>query len=278
MNRHDPACAGVALEAQDLGTGDSRYLDCPFCGRKDKFSITRTGDGVLYHCFSASCGAAGFIPDHGAVPRAQGVKSRPRKRYIGHVAPASGEDYKYFRDRFGLRIKVKDYPMTEGFWEIFVTHRDEYLFPILDRSGHRVGEIIRQPVWGGDPEPPRKGVPGKAKALTYIEHGAHRVSWFDGDKDLVVLVEDHVSAAKVQHATGYTAVAILGNTISAEALLSVAQVNPIRMVWWLDSDMVETAYRLNQKFGGFFNDSRVVTTQDDPKDLDDDDIREVLFD
>lgn len=269
--------AEIALEASDLGTGESRYLDCPFCGRKDKFSITRTAEGVLYHCFSANCGAAGFVPDHGSIPQARGKKTRPRKRYIGNQQKITKEDWKFFRERFHIWLADIHSSFTpNGAWEIFVTHRGEYIFPILDLKGLRVGEVIRQPTWEGCHREP---VPGKPKALTYIDHDALRISVHKAKTDMVVLVEDQVSAEKVRSVTGYTAIAILGNTLSSEAALKIAgELKPQRLVWWLDEDMAETSYRLNARYGGYFNDSRVLVTPEDPKDTPKDDMKEVLFD
>ena len=43
-----------------MNEGQSRSLDCPFCGGRKKFTISRMDDGItLWNCYRASCSAKG---------------------------------------------------------------------------------------------------------------------------------------------------------------------------------------------------------------------------
>ena len=42
-----------------LDEGQSMRMDCPFCMRKNTFSISKEDSKVLWYCFSASCDAKG---------------------------------------------------------------------------------------------------------------------------------------------------------------------------------------------------------------------------
>lgn len=57
----------IKLAALSLDIGDSsRDQPCPQCGRAGDFGITRTDQGLLYHCYRATCGFAGFVSSSGS--------------------------------------------------------------------------------------------------------------------------------------------------------------------------------------------------------------------
>ena len=62
MSKTLSSCYKDYIEALNLATGESRRTACPECGKAHTFSLTRTLDGVvLYHCFSASCSIKGRV-------------------------------------------------------------------------------------------------------------------------------------------------------------------------------------------------------------------------
>lgn len=263
----------VSLQAEKLGVWESQYIDCPFCGRKGRFSLTRKDDGVVYHCFSTNCGAAGFIPDHRGAASAPPRPQRNR-RYIGDQLQPSNDDVKFFYERFGIEVQRRGDLPNSG-WSIGVTIRGEYIFPIHDSDGLRVGEVIRQPTWEGCPRQP---VPGKPKALTYLDDKYLRWSWHQERRTMVVLVEDQISAEKIRQCAGYASVALLGHTVNNLQAYHSALRDASVVAIWLDKDVAPKAYEMNAKYGGLWRSSRVIVTDKDPKDLADEEIREVLFD
>lgn len=267
----------IQLEGENLGLWESKYIDCPFCGRDKKLGVTNSPNGLLYHCFSSHCGKAGIIGGQlGGRPLDKEETTRNR-RYLGTTTVCSPEDKAYFEERFGIDTKA-----------IYVTEKDEYLFPILDWEGLRVGEVVRQPTWAGEPSPVRAGRRGVPKALTYLDNRAARLAWYDmptlgskemvADDDLVVLVEDQISAMKVCQVTGYTAVALLGSDISMFSLQALRKRAKTSVVLWLDPDMNGKAFELASRIGGTFNDFRVKLSVADPKDLTDTQIEQHLLD
>lgn len=260
MSRH-----GVELAAADLHVDQTSYVDCPYCERIGKMGVTRTHEGVLYHCFAAACGEKGFIPDAvGYQKKTRTYKPRER-RYVGQVYDPSTEDLEAFAEVFGI---------TD--WGFQVTAHDEYLFPIRSADGFRVGEVIRQPTWAGFEH--REGRPGRPKALTYLAQGVERISWHRRDGNAIVVVEDQVSAQRIAEHTGLDAVALLGNTLTLEAAQQIQRVNDRHLIWWLDPDMTSKSFLMNAEFGPLFRFSRVVFSDLDPKDTPLEDLPDLLFD
>lgn len=281
----------VLLEAAHMGlaVGDNGYLDCPFCGRKGKFSISRRSEGVLYHCFSSHCGKSGFIPDHspGRMVRGDRDKSPVRsRRYIGELEQLDEEDHEFFQEKFGVYLhRSVFYPAhSVRAWDISVTYRGEYLFPIHNSMGIRVGEVLRQPTWEGCHREP---VAGKPKALTFLDRNARRECWhvqytLDGatlrPPRQVVVVEDQISAEKIRQHSNSWAVALLGQDMSIELAQEIQKMHPGQVVIWLDSDTGGKSYELVARYGSMYEEAAAVSTLEDPKDLSVEQIQEVLFD
>jgi len=252
----------VALEGDQLRVGSSIYIDCPSCGRKDKMGITRTNDGILFHCFSSHCGRSGISGgasyDHG-----NNEVQQKARRYVGHTNGLTDEDRAFFLERFGISPRKMPMEMLRA--------GERYFFPIRDFDGQQIGEVLRQPSWSGEPIAPLAGVPRAAKAVTYIERDKPKLAWYrDWDQPndkLVVIVEDPVSAMKIRQTTGYTGVALLGSSGGDQEFGSIADHSKNRTVLWLDPDMNSQAFQLAAKYGGIFNDLAVVLDVADPKDL-----------
>lgn len=269
----------VQLLGAELQIDQTSYEDCPWCGRIGKMGITRNREGLLYNCFSTNCGARGFISDFPTYEDRPKLRTpAPRyRRWIGRSEQASPEDFAYFRERFGVDL---------GEWEILVTAEDEYLFPIRSRDQFRVGEVIRQPVWDGEPAPPRLGRDSQPKARTFLMDGMPRLSWFVGDRNpvfansrIIVLTEDQISAAKVKQITGYTAIALLGNTLGPREAKEIAEERAEQVFIWLDPDMNQQAFKLNAEWGQVLSPlTRVIFSEKDPKDHDQYTIESYIYD
>jgi hypothetical protein len=262
----------VKLLADGLGVGeDTGFVTCPFCQaeHEEKFSVTRIDTGLLYNCFRASCGAAGFVgtgyweSEPGVVP------TRPqRKPYTQSLHVLESADVDFFVDTWNLA--PRGYRITDS---------DEYALPILGTTGFRKGWVIRQPRWKGV-QCHRYGEPGKPKALTYKDEPDYsRLSW--GKKCLdrwahVVLVEDILSAWKVSQCTYAYGVSLNGADLGYEEVKEVCSVSPLKVSIWLDPDATNQAYKIQSKWGMSFNDCAVLTGDDDPKALSQEILQEKL--
>lgn len=118
----------------------------------------------------------------------------------------------------------------------------------------------------------RSFAPNKPK---YMSSGEKPLTIY-GQSDTAVLVEDILSAIKVARLRGeYSGVPLLGSTLSyqAEEQLS-SQFKKILI--WLDRDKAINALRIKRKFLQRGIDSRVIITDNDPKEYSKGEIREWL--
>lgn len=271
----------VEMLAVPLELNETRYVDCPACGRANKMGITKDPEGTLYHCFSSHCGAKGKLGVSYTPAQLSGVKQADRdRRYNGVFHILTEEDEDFFIKKFQLVRELL-------FGNIYRTVHGEYGMPIrqprwnkLDEL-YRVGEVVRQP-WEGAPI---EGRPGKPKALTYIYKEKPRLAFYGWDyygtriPQRIVLVEDQISALKIAQATesAFWGVAMLGNSISDRECTFLAHFGA-DLYFWLDPDMGGKAFELNAKYGTQFRMSKVIMSDEDPKDTDLQLIRELLYD
>lgn len=259
------------LLAADLAPGDTlRNQVCPSCGggntRETSFSVTRQHLGVLWNCYRASCGERGFAGTAGALaqPAWEPKKMRP---YTGTLEKPLVSDRRYFFERFGLDGQVSDA-------YIRVNDRDEYVLPVGDLNGYVRGYVVRQPAWKGDPEPPRTGIIGRPKALTYFHVDAPLQALYRPGRqlsDALVVVEDQISAMKIAQ-EGVTAVALLGTHVNAERVREWSQLRPREVVIALDPDATAAAIQIARTWGLAFDKMRVALLSEDPKDTDNADL------
>jgi 5S rRNA maturation endonuclease (ribonuclease M5) len=148
------------------------------------------------------------------------------------------------------------------------------MLPIFGPEGTRRGWISRRP-WEGSPLnerfPRDKGRPHPSeindpKALTYMDNDEPVQSWV-GDRywSTVVLVEDHISAMRVEYDADKTAIALLGTGINEEKVAEI-QRHARHVLIALDSDATGQAFAHARKFGQAFDTCRVVILTQDIKD------------
>ena len=276
--------AQLALYAEDMALGTTAYLDCPWCGRKNKLGLTKTAGGLLYYCFSTHCGQKGSATYFGGYTGGRAVSGSNRSpRWTGIVHPPKLEDNRFFAEWFDISLKN---PTHSSGWEIFLTESGDYLFPILDANGRRVGEVLRKPTWDGHP---RRVYILDGKAKTYLDGGAVRLSWHcstltrTGGRSarcstlihpldrVLYVVEDQISAERIRQSgpTGTNAVALLGCSMSDEQAEAIRRSvwSETKVVFWLDPDKSKEAFQMNARYGQLFPKSGVVWADEDPKDL-----------
>lgn len=262
----DQAKKEIQLSAIYLDFGETEGGNfCPFCQatHERKLSITRTETGVLYNCYRASCGKAGFIPTGH-------WEYEPPREGTGKKK----ENKPYKKDLFPLNIDHKNF--FYGQWDIapigfMINEYDEYALPILNPIGLRKGWIMRKPSWKGVTPPEGKPIRPGAKALTYKDSaGFSKLSWsplISNEPRNVVIVEDILSAWKVGQAhEDLRGVAINGANVGYAEVKEIMETRPYSVTIWLDPDATKQAFSILNKWGLSMPRCSVVTSIQDPKD------------
>jgi hypothetical protein len=273
----------IELMAVGLPVGSSQRYVCPFCEDSERsFRVTRRDSGVGYDCYRASCEAGGFIPSAGYGSddyTKPAVPAKPaHEPYRGQVLKLDARDQRYFFDRFGLL------PEVTLDWVKYNEH-NEYVLPVYEKEGRRVGFNVRTVPWSGRPSAPRqpeqrtvyRGKPAKVKLMMDKPDGI-ALSWYAHDRwsGTFVIVEDQISAMKVAQA-GLTGIALLGVGLDLNKLREIQIMKPQEVVFALDADASKTAFKLGREYGMAFKRTRVVLLERDLKDIPSEDILSTLL-
>lgn len=182
-----------------LAEGERKTLDCPFCGGRRKFSITKQDGRLLWNCFRASCTAKGSYQGQRSV---QAMKTKlsgslppaPAKR----ITPLPKITTSIFNHDPALQYVISNNCMdayNSGYINIrYAPAEKRVLFYTADGQG-AVGRSItgRTPKW-----------------WTYGDV----TSGFEiGVGQTYVYVEDVPSACSVARLCGYVGVPLLGTSI-----------------------------------------------------------------
>lgn len=262
--------------AQTLADGSVTRMTCPACLGGDKreasWVVGREANRVWYKCFRASCAVSGVAGAESLPPGIKAELDRALARirpYTRPVRPFGGVDRTYFWERFEVDV---------GEWRGGLTDDDEYVLKVRGPHGDLRGVVVRQPVWKGTPKAPRKGREGLPKTVLYPASSKPMLAWYPHSVGFshVVLVEDQISAMKVAQQTHAAAVALLGNGINAEGVRDILKVKPRVVTIALDPGAEGQAQNIARKWGLYFERTRVVMLEADPKDIPADDLAEEL--
>lgn len=241
----------------------STRLLCPFCdgGQSKEVSMTvhRNQQGLLYNCHRATCGNKGFIPTNGILltgaPKKEGKKSKIRK-FDHPTIDLREEDYDFFYSKFELDKETVEYAGVK-----YCPRLWRFAFPVFDYFGRTVG-INTRSYCGGVP-----------KTILYPFTDDPIACWYDGGKVLgkktipmVIVVEDQLSALKINSYTNIPTIALLGTSLSEDTVRSIAFVAR-KLVVWLDYDAIMKAKSLSDKFSlSFTEGTQIIAHNTDPKD------------
>jgi DNA primase len=93
------------------------------------------------------------------------------------------------------------------------------------------------------------------------------LSWYGCNAGSVVLVEDQISAIRVNQDTGHTACALLGTGLNEEKVAEIQRYFR-HVLLALDADATGQAFSMARKWGQAFESFRVVILDRDIKDSD----------
>jgi hypothetical protein len=243
----------LPLVAAGLELADTMQTDCPLCG-KPKLSITRTPTGLLYNCFTATCDTRGHLGADNVARAPAKHKPNPSDKltpYNGATRLLNAEECA----RFWVHNQLLPAQLESIGRFRWAPDDGAYAFPIIDPYGHERGLSLR--FYDGR----------KRKSLHFTSTPGPVISWYwHGDSKRVILVEDPVSAVKLA-ALGFSAVALLGTSMSPEGAWEVASMKPERVTLALDEDAADAMARLKKWYGLLWAQVDCVYLRKDVKDM-----------
>ena len=234
------------LKPIKLSDGQTRRMNCPFCGGTGTFSISRKDGARVWNCYKASCGVRGGT---GTDMTIDGIRNRLSgdttqiKNYDPipeHLSMPRSHDkvIAYLRSVGSLEAFEK------GLVDVrFSPQQNRVLFFMNDRQG-AVGRAL-------DKRKPKWRVYGSTEGLFKVGSGR-----------TAIVVEDAASACSVGVFTHCSGCALLGTSLSSlqkQQLITFDEV-----VIALDADASRKAIRLQGRLEGRVN-TRVVYLSEDLK-------------
>jgi hypothetical protein len=213
-----------------MAEGQSRSLDCPFCGGRKKFTISKTEDGLtLWNCFRASCPVKGSYTGKRTASSIR--KSLDRTPVVAtlekRVTPLPPITKNIRNEEAALQF-LRDNNCLEAYDSGFINIRyapaeKRVLFYTNDEQG--------------------------AAGRSLVGHRAKWWSYGDASKGIhvgvgttAVIVEDTPSACSVSRLQGLVGVALLGTNITEQIRNTLKSYTKIYIV--LDNDASTKAITL----------------------------------
>jgi hypothetical protein len=255
--------AYIKNEALDLPIDSTKSVLCCFCDDDEgKLSITRLQEGLLYNCFRAKCSGKGFI---GSLP-SDLLEKRKKNRFTPKpfdkpTNQIDGDWLTWLCQKYRLRATT----IAEQGWKLLATGTRGLVMPLFNGHGYQYGHTTKH--WQA----------GK-KAIHYLTTETcmnHYAQPLRGGS-VAVLVEDVISAAKVNQIGYVQGVALLGTTLNEAKVKDLLKWGYNNVIIALDPDAVTTALKMKKEFGLFFRTCKVVMLPDDPKDMDNDELEKAL--
>ncbi len=255
----------VIEQALSLPEGCSQRCECPKCGSKSTFSMSRINSEILYICFSASCGLKGVITSKGGdAPPLDQTVLRQHKLFNGTLTALSGEEIMYLANKFRLRPKyLRNVRFSEEDMRVYYPQYDVmgrvfgYIarhYPTLDGGFNTKGaKAYWKQVIPGDP-----GLlfPNMDVLAQVVEHKR------------VVVVEDYPSMLRINSQLGIATCCLGGTNIYAKHIDTMLALGVKELIILLDADAVMKAIKLKRGLSLAFDNVTVIPlTGCDPKDM-----------
>ena len=235
------------LEPIKLKEGQSKRIDCPFCGGSNTLGLTNRDGRKIWHCFKASCDARGSenvgMTLSGLRHKAAGIDapSKPVGAPMpGHLSnPRSHPDAMQYLESVNSLQAFED-----GLVDIKYSPALRRVIFMMPNKVGGVGRTLKR-------EKPKWKNFGDTTGILQIGRG-----------DTAVVVEDAASAASVARFSFCSGCALLGTNVSS--LQRSQLLHFTNVVIALDKDASRKALRLKSKLEGRVN-TRVVFLEDDLK-------------
>lgn len=210
--------------------GQSRSLDCPFCGGRKKFTISRTEEGLtLWNCYRASCTAKGSYTGRRSIASLRRtLEAKPVMAKVEKRSTPLPAITKNIRNEEAAVQFLRDNNCLEAYDSGYINMRyapaeKRVLFYTNDEHGAAGRSLAGH----------------KAKWWSYgdVSKGIHV-----GVGTTAVIVEDTPSACSVSRLQGLVGVALLGTNITEQIRNTLKSYNEIYIV--LDNDASTKAITL----------------------------------
>lgn len=248
------------LKSIRLNEGDTKTINCPFCGGVKKFTISNLDGRIVWNCYKASCGSRGSYSVGRSVDgirkaltsRRDDLRARTSRTPLPSIT-SSPENHpavmQYLEEVHALPayesglIRIRYAPKDQRV--LFYTHTQE----------GAVGRSItgRTPKWWS--------------------YGDTSSGVIVGEGGTTVVVEDAASAANVGAIDGYQGVALLGTSLTPIIKRYLKCRSKVLIV--LDKDATKKALCLVHELQALTNVTARITDKD-LKNLEQDEIRVIL--
>lgn len=230
-----------------ISEGDRKTLDCPFCGGRRKFSVSKIDGKLLWNCYRASCTAQGSYQGQRSISacKARIASPEPIKPVKRETTPLPAITTSIQNYEPALRYVMENNCLPanqKGLIKIrYCPSQKRVLFYTNDEKG-AVGRSL---------------VGSKYKWWSYGDTSSGITV---GVGQVAVLVEDVASACAVSNVTGLVGVSLLGTTLTDTIRATLSKYHKTYIV--LDNDASSKAMSLARKVG---NSATVRLTKHDLK-------------
>ena len=255
----------VIEQALSLPEGCGMRGECPKCGSKTAFSMSRTNSELMYICFHMSCGLKGVITSKGG--EATGLEQkvlRQAKLFTGTLSALEGWEVDWLSAKFNI------YPS----YLMQVRFSDEDMrvyYPQYDVLGRIHGYIARHyPALDNDR--PTKGAKAYWKQTMQGDGGLlfpnMDVLAQVVESKRVCVVEDYPSMLRINSQMGIPTCCLGGTNIFDRHVSTMLSLGVKELIILLDADAVTKAVKLKRSLSLAFNNVLVIPLLGaDPKDL-----------
>jgi hypothetical protein len=229
---------------------------CPRCGSRDNRAVYDDGGSFCFGChavFRASDSKYIHANENHSQLKEEYVSLQPDLcfDYPGHVVS--------WLARYGISVgeAIKHGWKYSPYW-------DQLVFIFNDEEGNPACVQARNFRKGAKTKYYNQGSPG---AVLPIFSSL-------GSSELLVIVEDAVSAARIAAVTA--AMPCLGSYLPSHKLMALKRLKFNRLIVWLDSDKLKESREIAQRAKWLGFDTKVVYTELDPKEYSDEEINLLL--
>jgi len=237
------------LDSVNLSEGDTERTNCPCCGGRNTFTISKKQGNLVWNCYKASCDCSGKKRTKFSADDIRTRITLSRQGWVedNTVQTFSLPDQIVRRTSPLLEEYIDQYNLDpEDVWLDIRENRAVFL--VHDEEDQLVGAVGRSLI----NQIPKWRRYDTNKDIMYITNK---------NKELGVIVEDCVSACSVDKA-GYTGIAILGTTFHESRIKDLMAFDEIAIA--LDKDASQKSLKIKKMLDPYVN-CRVVLLPDDLK-------------
>ena len=233
-------------------------IDCPFCGGRKKFSITRVDGKVIWNCYRASCSARGAYGDTRSITESRSKLVGTTNVYTRTINPIPA-----------ILSSVDNHPPAVKYLKS-VNSFEAYCRGLIKiKYDPRTNRVLFFN---------RRGDGAAARALDdrlpkWFTFGNTDGGIIVGEGSCAVVVEDSASACSVSRIDGLTGIALLGTSLSRSIKAHLLKYNSVVIV--LDNDASSNAITIGSQMS-LDKCAKVRFTNRDLKWLKQSEIREII--